>query len=143
MRLLKPITAKNKQLNGSMKKVEVHISALLALLDEGYAWLKSEDEGFGSIEEHLNASENEIGLIRKHPLLANAEPNFMRFILIDDVSDKDIANKLASFVEQEVETEKKRERKPKQFDVATDVTQADMFLVEETSKEELESFMNI
>lgn len=135
--------AENTQLNGNMKKVEVHISALLTLLDEGFAWLKSEDEGFGSIEEHLNASEFEISVIRKHPLLVNAEPNFMRFILIDDVSDKNTADKLASFVEQEVEIEKKRERKPKQFDEATNVTQADMFLVEETSVQELESFMNI
>lgn len=122
-----------------MKKVEVHISALLQLLSEGYAWLESENEGFGSIESHLNASENEIAIIRKHPLLANAEPDFMRFILIDDISDKEEISVIA----KEVEIEKKRERKPKQFDEPTNITQSDMFQVEESSVEELNAFINI
>ena len=120
-----------------MKKVEVHISALLQLLSEGYAWLESQNEGFGSIESHLNASENEIAIIRKHPLLANAEPDFMRFILIDDISDKE------AHIILEKEVEKKRERKPKQFDEPTNVTQSDMFQVEESSVEELNAFINI
>ena len=116
-----------------MKKVEVHISSLLSLLNEGKSWLKVEDQGFGSIQEDLNASENEIAIIRKHPKLANVEPNFYRFILIDDVEDK----------EEVVEVKTTRQRKPKTFEMATEVTQQDTFNVTSESIEEIESFMNI
>lgn len=131
MRLLQPITARIKQLNGSMKKVELHISTLIEALESGLSWLKSEDQGFGSIQETYEATDAEISMIKKHPKLKDVEPNFMRFILIDDLEE------MVSLVKE------KRQRKPKEFDVAQNITQSDMFQVEETSQEELNAFIHI
>ena len=132
MRLLQPIMARIKQLNGSMKKVELHISTLIEALESGLSWLKSEDQGFGSIQEIYEATDAEISMIKKHPKLKDVEPNFMRFILIDDLVEESI-----SLVKE------KRQRKPKEFDVAENITQSDMFQVEETSQEELNAFIHI
>lgn len=132
MILLQPITARIKQLNGSMKKVELHISTLIEALESGLSWLKSEDQGFGSIQETYEATDAEINMIKKHPKLKDVEPNFMRFILIDDLVEESI-----SLVKE------KRQRKPKEFDVAQNITQSDMFQVEETSQEELNAFIHI
>lgn len=132
MRLLQPIMARIKQLNGSMKKVELHISTLIEALESGLSWLKSEDQGFGSIQETYEATDAEISMIKKHPKLKDVEPNFMRFILIDDLQEESI-----SLVKE------KRQRKPKEFDVAENITQSDMFQVEETSQEELNAFIHI
>lgn len=132
MRLLQPIMARIKQLNGSMKKVELHISTLIEALENGLSWLKSEDQGFGSIQETYEATDAEINMIKKHPKLKDVEPNFMRFILIDDLEEESI-----SLVKE------KRQRKQKEFDVAQNITQSDMFQVEETSQEELNAFIHI
>lgn len=115
-----------------MKKVELHISTLIEALESGLSWLKSEDQGFGSIQETYEATDAEISMIKKHPKLKDVEPNFMRFILIDDLVEESI-----SLVKE------KRQRKPKEFDVAENITQSDMFQVEETSQEELNAFIHI
>jgi hypothetical protein len=132
MRLLQPIMARIKQLNGSMKKVELHISTLIKALENGLSWFKSDDQGFGSIQETYDATDFEITMIMKHPKLKDVEPNFLRFILVDDLQEESI-----SLVKE------KRQRKPKEFDVAQNITQSDMFQVEETSREELNAFIHI
>jgi hypothetical protein len=132
MRLLQPITARIKQLNGSMKKVELHISTLIEALENGLSWFKSDDQGFGSIQETYDATDFEITMIMKHPKLKDLEPNFLRFTLVDDLQEESI-----SLVKE------KRQRKPKEFDVAQNITQSDMFQVEETSREELNAFIHI
>lgn len=114
-----------------MQKVELHISGLLSLLENGLTWLQSEDQGFGSIQENYGATEQEIAIIRKHPKLANAEPNVFRFILVDDTQD--------TVIEEPV----KRQRKPKQYEEATGITERDLFNVTEQSEEELNAFINI
>jgi hypothetical protein len=113
-----------------MQKVELHISGLLSLLENGLTWLQSEDQGFGSIQENYGATEQEIAIIRKHPKLANVEPNVFRFVLIDDTQE---------IVEEPV----RRQRKPKQYEEATNVTEKDLFNVAEQSEEELNAFINI
>jgi hypothetical protein len=124
--------ARIKQLNGSMKKVELHISTLIEALENGLSWFKSDDQGFGSIQETYDATDFEITMIMKHPKLKDVEPNFLRFVLVDDLEEESI-----SLVKE------KRQRKPKEFDVAQNITQSDMFQVEETSREELNAFIHI
>jgi hypothetical protein len=68
----------------AVEKVQLGVSAIKELLDNGYTWLKKDDLGYGSIQEKYQASEVQIGAIRKHPALKNLETTARIFVIIDD-----------------------------------------------------------
>ena len=67
-----------------VEKVQLGVSAIKELLDNGYTWLKKDDLGFGSIQEKYQASEVQINTIRKHPALKDLETTARVFIIVDD-----------------------------------------------------------
>ena len=69
-------------------RVELYVSTLLEDLKGGLSWYKKDDQGFGSIQEKYDASDNEVLAIKNHPALKNAEPTFRVFVVIDDTKDK-------------------------------------------------------
>ncbi len=69
-------------------QVELYVSQLLEDLRAGLTWYKSEDKGFGSIQEKYDASDKEVAAIKGHPALKNAEPTFRVFVVIDDTKEK-------------------------------------------------------
>jgi len=71
-----------------MKKrtvVDLTISQIIDDLNSGMAWMKKDDEGYGSIQEKYGASDINIMTIRKHPKLAGLEPSILIFNIIDDL----------------------------------------------------------
>jgi hypothetical protein len=70
-----------------VEKVQLGVSAIKELLDNGYTWLKKDDLGFGSIQEKYQASDVQIAAIRKHPLLKDLETTARIFVIIDDTKD--------------------------------------------------------
>lgn len=77
----------------AVEKVQLGVSAIKELLDNGYTWLKRDDLGFGSIQEKYQASDVQIATIRKHPALKDLETTARVFVIIDDTkSIKPIAN---------------------------------------------------
>ena len=75
-----------------MKVTEVNLklTTLLDLLNEGHTWFKSEDVGYGSIQEKYNATELQINKIKSHPKLKNVEPNIVVFNIEDDTAEESL-----------------------------------------------------
>lgn len=71
----------------AVEKVQLGVSAIKELLDNGYTWLKKDDLGFGSIQEKYLASDIQIATIRKHPALKDLETTARVFVIIDDTKD--------------------------------------------------------
>ena len=71
----------------AVEKVQLGVSAIKELLDNGYTWLKKDDLGFGSIQEKYMASDVQINTIRKHPALKDLETTARIFVIIDDTKD--------------------------------------------------------
>jgi hypothetical protein len=72
-----------------VEKVQLGVTAIKELLDNGYTWLKKDDLGFGSIQEKFQASDVQIHAIRKHPLLKNLDTTARIFVIIDDTKNDD------------------------------------------------------
>ena len=70
-----------------VEKVQLGVTAIKELLDNGYTWLKKDDLGFGSIQEKYQASDVQILAIRKHPMLKDLETTARIFVIIDDTKD--------------------------------------------------------
>ena len=68
----------------AITKVDLLVSDLIAHLEAGMTWLKSEDLGYGSIQEKYGAKDPQIEAIRKHPKLKDIEPTAVLFTVIDD-----------------------------------------------------------
>ena len=71
----------------AVNKVDLYVSQILEDLDNGLTWLKSDDIGYGSIQEKYNAKDQQIAMIRKHPALKDAETNITVFNIIDDTKE--------------------------------------------------------
>ena len=71
----------------AVNKVEIYVSQILEDLDNGLTWLKRDDLGYGSIQEKYNAKEQQIAMIRKHPVLKDAETTVTVFTVIDDTKE--------------------------------------------------------
>lgn len=71
----------------AVEKVQLGVSAIKELLDNGYTWLKKDDLGYGSIQEKYQASDVQIMTIRKHPALKDLETTARIFVIIDDTKD--------------------------------------------------------
>jgi hypothetical protein len=74
----------------AVEKVQLGVSQIKELLDNGYTWLKKDDLGFGSIQEKYGANDMQVMTIRKHPLLKDLDTTARIFIIIDDT--KTVAN---------------------------------------------------
>lgn len=74
----------------AVEKVQLGVTAIKELLDNGYTWLKKDDLGFGSIQEKYQASEVQIATIRKHPLLKDLETTARIFVIIDDTKENGV-----------------------------------------------------
>lgn len=70
-----------------VEKVQLGVTAIKELLDNGYTWLKKDDLGFGSIQEKYQASDVQISAIRKHPMLKDLETTARIFVIIDDTKE--------------------------------------------------------
>jgi hypothetical protein len=71
----------------AINKKTISLSEILNDLNNGLTWLESENVGFGSIQSKYGANEQQIAQFRKHPKLANAEPNITIFQIVDDLVD--------------------------------------------------------
>lgn len=72
----------------SVEKIQLGVTTIKELLDNGYTWLKKDDLGYGSIQEKFLASDMQIAVIRKHPLLKDLETTARIFIIIDDTNER-------------------------------------------------------
>ena len=68
----------------AVNKVEIYVSQILEDLSNGFTWLKRDDLGYGSIQEKYNAKDQQIAMIRKHPVLKDVETTVTVFTVIDD-----------------------------------------------------------
>lgn len=75
----------------AVNKVDLYVSQVKQLLNEGYTWLEKDNLGYGSIEAKFGANPVQIATIRKHPSLKDLETNITIFNVIDD--DNDTNNK--------------------------------------------------
>jgi hypothetical protein len=82
----KPLKIKQMAVN----KVEIYVSQILQDLDNGLTWLKRDDLGYGSIQEKYNAKDQQIAMIRKHPVLKDAETTVTVFTVIDDTKSEEV-----------------------------------------------------
>ncbi len=71
--------------------MDIKVSQLLNDLSSGLTWLKRDDLGYGSIQEKYQANENQISIIRKHPLLKDADTTATIINIIDDTKDSPVA----------------------------------------------------
>ena len=71
----------------AVNKVEIYVSQILEDLNNGLTWLKRDDLGYGSIQEKYNAKDQQIAMIRKHPVLKDAETTVTVFTVIDDTKE--------------------------------------------------------
>jgi hypothetical protein len=71
----------------AVEQVQLGVTAIKELLDNGYTWLKKDDLGFGSVQEKYKASDVQINTIRKHPALKDLETTARIFVIIDDTKD--------------------------------------------------------
>jgi hypothetical protein len=79
-----------------VEKVQLGVSAIKELLNNGYTWLKKDDLGFGSIQEKYQASDVQVSAIRKHPLLKDLETTARIFVIIDDTKENGTKNPAVS-----------------------------------------------
>lgn len=75
----------------AIEKVQLSVSVIKELLNNGFTWLKKDDLGFGSIQEKYGANDIQIATIRKHPQLKNLETTAKIFVIIDDTKDAEPA----------------------------------------------------
>ena len=68
----------------AVNKVDLYVSQIKELLDQGYTWLEKDNLGYGSIETKYGANAVQIAAIRKHPKLKDLETNITIFNVIDD-----------------------------------------------------------
>lgn len=68
----------------AVNKVDLYVSQIKDLLDQGYTWLEKDNLGYGSIETKYGANAVQIAAIRKHPKLKDLETNITIFNVIDD-----------------------------------------------------------
>ena len=71
----------------AVNKVDVYVSQIKELLDQGYTWLEKDNLGYGSIENKYGATAIQIATIRKHPKLKDLETNITIFNVIDDIDE--------------------------------------------------------
>jgi len=71
----------------AVNKVEIYVSQILEDLNSGLTWLKRDDLGYGSIQDKYNAKDQQIAMIRKHPVLKDAETTVTVFTVIDDTKE--------------------------------------------------------
>ena len=71
----------------AVNKVEIYVSQILEDLNNGLTWLKRDDLGYGSIQDKYNAKDQQIAMIRKHPVLKDAETTVTVFTVIDDTKE--------------------------------------------------------
>jgi hypothetical protein len=77
----------------AIEKVQITVSAIVELLQNGYTWFKKDDLGYGSIQEKFQAADTHIHAIRKHPLLKDLETSARVFVIIDDTKEQtDVRN---------------------------------------------------
>lgn len=72
----------------AIEKVQLGVTAIKELLENGYTWFKKDDLGFGSIQEKYQASDTQVAAIRKHPSLKNLETIARIFVIIDDTKNE-------------------------------------------------------
>lgn len=118
----------------AVNKVDLYVSQILEDLDNGLTWLKSDDIGYGSIQEKYNAKEMQITVIRKgNAKLRNAETNITIFNIIDDTKNET--------------TNKTRERRSTSNNIVEqrEVDMADVNPAVEVNKttDELAAFVNL
>lgn len=70
------------------KSVQLKASSIIDDLNSGMTWFKKDDLGYGSIQEKYNARDNDIILIRKNPLLKDADTTITVFEIIDDITNE-------------------------------------------------------
>jgi hypothetical protein len=71
----------------AVNKVDLYVSQIKELLDQGYTWLEKDNLGYGSIETKYGANAVQIAAIRKHPKLKDLETNITIFNVIDDCDE--------------------------------------------------------
>lgn len=71
----------------AVNKVDLYVSQIKELLDQGYTWLEKDNLGYGSIETKYGANAVQIAAIRKHPKLKDLETNITIFNVIDDFDE--------------------------------------------------------
>jgi hypothetical protein len=112
-------------------EIELYLSKLLEDLATGHTWLKKDDKGYGSIQEKYGATDIEIKIIRKNPLLEGKEPTFRVFKIVNDLSGfNDDPSKTKPVIEEESYIDIKIENK-----IETNLN--------ENIEEQCESFFNI
>ena len=77
----------------AVNKVDLYVSQIKELLDQGYTWLEKDNLGYGSIENKYGATAMQIATIRKHPKLKDLETNITIFNVIDDIDETSIQTK--------------------------------------------------
>ena len=82
----------------AVNKVDVYVSQIKELLDQGYTWLEKDNLGYGSIENKYGANPVQIAAIRKHPKLKDLETNITIFNVIDDVDETSDQTKKSTVV---------------------------------------------
>ena len=68
----------------NVQVVELYVSAMINLLNNGYTWYTKDDLGFGSIQTKLNATVQQIDMIRMHPKLKDIQTSAILFKVVDD-----------------------------------------------------------
>lgn len=76
----------------NVEKVQLTVSSIKELLQNGYTWFKKDDLGFGSIQEKFQATDVQIMTIRKHPALKDADTVARIFEIIDDTKNETTAS---------------------------------------------------
>lgn len=71
----------------AINKIDLYLSQVKQLLNEGYTWLEKDNLGYGSIEAKFGANPVQIATIRKHPKLKDVETSLTIFNLIDDLDE--------------------------------------------------------
>jgi hypothetical protein len=112
------------------KQIDLYLSKLLEDLATGHTWLKKDDKGYGSIQEKYGATDVEIKIIRKNPLLEGKEPTFRVFTIINDLDDVKPNVKTKPVIKEESYIDIKIENK-----IETNLN--------ENIEEQCESFFNI
>lgn len=72
----------------NLEKVQLTVSSIIDLLNNGYTWFKKDDLGYGSIQEKFQATDVQVHTIRKHPALKDADTTAKVFIIIDDTKNE-------------------------------------------------------
>ena len=72
----------------AIEKVQITVTTIADLLQNGYTWFKKDDLGYGSIQEKFQAGDTHIHAIRKHPLLKDLDTTARVFVIIDDTKEQ-------------------------------------------------------